>query len=129
LRRRTFVTMLCGLVAACANPAPAPTPAAGNFVVYFVTGDATVTPEAQLVVANAVAAAQGRPDKLFVEGHADGGATTDAALADRRALAVMRALTAAGVDASRIVKEPGAPTPGEAGVAAHQVIIRFAPAT
>ncbi len=126
MRRREFVTMLAGLVAACANPAP---PEARNFVVYFQTGDATVTPDARQVVANAAAAARNRPDKLVVEGHADGGATTDAELADRRALAVMRALTDAGVDAARIVKQQGAPPPGEAGVAAHQVIIRFAPST
>ncbi len=126
MRRRTFVTMLgIGWLAACAAPAPAP----ANFVVYFQTGEASLTLEAWQVVANAAAAAKDRPDKLVVEGHADGGATADAALADRRALAVMRALSDAGVDAGRVVKAQGAPTPGAEGIAAHQVLIRFVPST
>ncbi|HUK58519.1 MAG TPA: OmpA family protein [Stellaceae bacterium] len=128
MRRRTFVMLLgVGAVAACTAPAPAPAPA--NFVVYFQTGGATLGPDARQIIANAVAAAKDRPDKLLVEGHADGGATTDAALADRRALAVIRALTDAGLDAGRITKAQGTPAPGEEGVAAHQVLIRFVPPT
>jgi outer membrane protein OmpA-like peptidoglycan-associated protein len=112
------------LVAGCAQKPAEPQ----NFVVYFETGEATVTPVAQQVLATAAAAShEHTPSKIVVEGHADGGTTNDAALADKRALAVIHVLTDDGIDANRIEKAQGTPPAGETGVAAHQVIIRFVP--
>ena len=122
----TAVAILSALaaLAGCTNPPAEPR----NFVVYFQSGDANVTPEAQQVVANAASAMRDRPPtKIVVEGHADGGTTTDARLADQRALAVIHALAEDGVDANSIEKLQGAPPTGQTGVAAHQVIIRFVP--
>jgi outer membrane protein OmpA-like peptidoglycan-associated protein len=129
MTRIPAVLALLAALAACMSTSPTPAPTADNFVVYFQTGDASLTPEARQVVANVVAASKTRPDKLVVEGHADGGTTTDATLADRRAAAVMRALTDGGIDATRVIKAPGAPAPGTEGVAAHQVLIHFTPSS
>ena len=125
--RRRFAATLGVMTAlvGCSNPPPAEP---RNFVVYFRTGDATVTQEAHQVIANAATSMRTHPPaKIVVEGHADGGTTFDASLADQRALAVIQALVADGTDASSIEKLPGAPSPGETGLAAHQVIIRFMP--
>lgn len=126
-RRRTPFTAALALMAAITGCSSRPAEPQ-NFVVYFETGDATVTPVAQQVIATAAAAAHGHAaQKLVVEGHADGSATTDASLADQRALAVIHALTDDGVDAKSIEKAQGAPPPELTGLAAHQVIIRFVP--
>jgi outer membrane protein OmpA-like peptidoglycan-associated protein len=123
-RRLVLALGVLALAAGCAKKPAEPQ----NFVVYFETGDANVTPVAQQVLATAATAAQDRPPaKIVVEGHADGGTTNDAALADRRALAVIHALTEDGIDANRIEKLQGTPPAGETGVAAHQVIVRFVP--
>jgi hypothetical protein len=44
-------------------------------------------------------------------------------LADERATAVVRELTAAGVADGRIEKRPAAPAAGVTGVAAHEVAV------
>jgi outer membrane protein OmpA-like peptidoglycan-associated protein len=127
--RRPYLVLALLALAGCATKEPAE-PAAGPqlFVVYFQTGAATLTPDATQIVATAAAAARERtPSKLIVEGHADGGTTNDAALADQRALAVMAALTGDGVDATAIEKNQGAPAAGVTGVDAHQVTIRLLP--
>jgi hypothetical protein len=118
-----FLALL--VLAGCAT-APAVGPQ--QFVVYFETGADTLTPEAREVVGSAADAARAHPPgKITVEGHADGGTANDAALADKRALAVIAALSGDGVDANAIEKIPGAPAAGAAGVAAHQAIIGLIP--
>jgi outer membrane protein OmpA-like peptidoglycan-associated protein len=125
-RRTPLVATLSIMTAfaGCSTPPAEPR----NFVVYFETGDASVTPTAQQVIATvATATHEHAPSKLVVEGHADGGTTSDAALADQRAIAVIHALVEDGIDANSIEKLQGAPPEGQTGVAAHQVIIRFVP--
>jgi outer membrane protein OmpA-like peptidoglycan-associated protein len=123
--RRACLLLAVLAVAGCAAQKPAEPQ---QFVVYFQTGDASVTQEAQQVIAQAAAATrQHAPSKITVEGHADGGTSNDAALADRRAIAVMGALVRSGVNATAIEKTPGTPAAGATGVAAHQAIIRLMP--
>ncbi len=116
-------------VLALAGCAAKPPPAElQQFVVYFETGATALTPEATKIIADAAAASREHtPAKIVVEGHADGGTANDAALADKRALAVMAALTGDGVDAKLLDKDQGAPATGVTGVGAHQVIIRLLP--
>jgi outer membrane protein OmpA-like peptidoglycan-associated protein len=92
------------------------------FVVYFETGSARLTPEAQQIVAEiADAAKQSRHLDITVNGAADGTDGRDAALAGRRAAAVEAALRADGV-ADTVVSVHGT-TPSETGVAAHRVTV------
>jgi len=99
-----------------------------NFTIYFPTDDATLTPDAQKIIA-AVAAAHKdmNPSRIAVEGRADGGTTHDADLADQRARIVIKGLVDAGVDGTIIDKQPSAPPTGTTGVAAHMVRVRFEP--
>jgi outer membrane protein OmpA-like peptidoglycan-associated protein len=112
------------LVAGCANHMSQPQ----NFTIFFPTGDATLTPEAQkLIVTIAAAHHDMNPSRIAVEGRADGGTTHDADLADQRARVVIKGLVDAGVDATIIDKQPSAPPTGTSGVAAHMVEVRFEP--
>jgi outer membrane protein OmpA-like peptidoglycan-associated protein len=123
MRRITALTLLIAL-AGCMSPASAPR----DFVVFFETDKATLTPEAKIVVVQMAHAAQTAASaKITVEGRADGGTAHDAALADERAAVVMRALVDSGIDATRIAKQPSAPPTGTTGTAAHQVIVQFLP--
>lgn len=123
MRRIAAFTMLMALVG-CTSPDSAPR----NFIVFFETDKSSLTPEAQALVTQMASAAQAAmPSKITVEGRADGGTAHDAALADERATAVMRALVEAGVDAKKIEKRPSAPPPGTTGTAAHQVVVQFLP--
>ena len=118
---RAAAILLSGL-AGCMTPEPR------NYFIFFPAGSAELTPEARQIVTTIAAAANQRPAmKLAIEGRADGGATLDAALADKRATKVMEALTESGVNAARLTKQPGAPPAGVTGVAAHQVIVHLAP--
>ena len=122
--RRAGALALAALLASCATKPTEPQ----RFAVYFETGGATLTDEGRQVVAQAASAARAHPpSRITVEGHADGGTTNDAALADRRAIAVIGTLVGDGVAATAIEKIPGAPSEGASGVAAHQVIIRLMP--
>jgi len=99
-----------------------------DFIIFFETDKASLTPEALLLVAQMATTAQAMtPSKITVEGRADGGTAHDATLADERAATIMRALVVAGIDARIIDKRPSAPPPGTTGVAAHQVIVQFLP--
>jgi outer membrane protein OmpA-like peptidoglycan-associated protein len=125
VRRASLLLALLALAGCAAKEEPA---GPRQFVVYFETGTAALTQEGTQIVAGAAAAARDpAPSKIVVEGHADGGTTSDAALADKRALAVMAALTGDGVEAALIDKDQGAPAAGLSGVGAHQVIIRLLP--
>jgi hypothetical protein len=115
---------LLGALAACTAHMSEPQ----NFVVYFHTGEAQLTPEGQQVVtAIATAQAAAKPRRIQVEGRADGGTPHDAALADDRAIVVIGALVRSGIDATAIDKRPSAPPEGVTGVAAHEVVVRFVP--
>jgi outer membrane protein OmpA-like peptidoglycan-associated protein len=107
--------LLC--LAACS------TGTAPQHVVFFPKGDAALTSDAQAVVMEIATAARGNSGKVIVEGKADGGTPQDAALADERANAVIRGLTALGVESGRVEKRQAAPPAGVTGVAAHQVSV------
>jgi outer membrane protein OmpA-like peptidoglycan-associated protein len=96
---RQFACALCLLLGAgCA--AFEPSPSDGPFLLFFETGSADLTPEAQAIVAKAAAAAQERrPSAIAVLGYAsrEGEAAANRALSERRVQAVERALEQAGV--------------------------------
>jgi len=96
--------------------------------VFFHTNEARLTPDGQKVVDEiAKIARETGPSQIVVEGQADGGTPSDAALADKRAGTVVDALVAGGVDAKRITKV-AAPAPAKiTGVAAHKVVVQLLP--
>lgn len=99
-----------------------------DYIVYFDTDSATLTPDGQRIVATAVSAAHdSSPSKILVAGRADGSTAHDATLADQRATAVMQALTQQGIAAGKLEKQPDAPPSSRTGVAAHQVVITLLP--
>ncbi|HXQ51219.1 MAG TPA: OmpA family protein [Stellaceae bacterium] len=121
---RAFAFALLLALGACAGRLSQPQ----NFVVFFPTNDATLTPQAHTLVTQIASARHDmNPSRVVVEGRADGGTPHDAELADQRARAVIQALVEAGVDPAAIAKEQGAPPVGDTGVAAHQVVVRFLP--
>lgn len=80
----------------------------GRLDVYgitFATGQATITPQSDRVLADVLAVVQAKPDwKLRIEGHTDnvGDKAANQKLSDARARAVAAWLSAKGVDASRL---------------------------
>lgn len=94
-----------------AAPAPKPVakkPAAPELTVFFAFNSAALSSTGSAVVAEAAAYAGANKGVLVVlKGHADrsGDAKYNLALSERRSAAVAAALTGAGVDASRIVRE------------------------
>jgi hypothetical protein len=123
IRRVAMATVLTALVG-CISHLTAPR----EYVLFFPINDATVTPEAQDVVAQIASAARdARPSKIVIEGQADGGTAHDATLADERADTVLHALVSAGTNASSVDKRPSAPAPEITGVAAHKVKVTLFP--
>ena len=99
-----------------------------EYIVFFETDQARLTPEAQQLIHEVASNARDlHPSKVVVAGRADGGTAHDATLADERAIAVMQALAKEGLAPSLLEKEADAPQAGTAGVAAHRVIVRFLP--
>lgn len=99
-----------------------------DYLVYFDTDSATLTPDGQRIVATIAATAHDvSPSKILVAGRADGATAHDATLADQRATVVMQALAQQGVPAGEIEKQADAPPSGLTGVAAHQVVITLLP--
>ncbi|HVA15817.1 MAG TPA: OmpA family protein [Stellaceae bacterium] len=99
-----------------------------DYMVYFDTDSATLTPDGQRIVATIAATAHDvSPSKILVAGRADGSTAHDATLADQRATVVMQALVQQGVPAGRLEKQPDAPPTGRTGVAAHQVVVTLLP--
>jgi outer membrane protein OmpA-like peptidoglycan-associated protein len=99
-----------------------------QYVVFFPTDQATLTPEAkQVVELIAEPAREENPSRIVVVGHADGDTAHDAILADNRATTVINALTAAGVQSDRIEKETRKPPASVSGVAAHKVVVQMLP--
>lgn len=120
MHRLTAFVLLIALVG-CTTPPR-------DYVVFFETDKASLTPEGQVVVTQIASAAHtASPAKITVAGRADGGTSHDATLADERASTVLRALVEAGVDAKTIDKQPSAPPTGTSGTAAHQVVVHFLP--
>ncbi len=99
-----------------------------DFMVYFDTDSAALTPDGHRIVATIAAKAhEVSPSKILVAGRADGSTAHDATLADQRATVVMQALAQQGVPAGRLEKQPDAPPTGRTGVAAHQVVVTLLP--
>jgi outer membrane protein OmpA-like peptidoglycan-associated protein len=122
--KQIFVALSLAALVACSQRLAAPR----DFIVFFETDQAALTAEGQqLVVEIATNARELSPSKIVVAGRADGGTAHDAALADQRAAAVMRALIEQGISAPRIEKQADAPPPERSGFAAHQVVVRLLP--
>jgi outer membrane protein OmpA-like peptidoglycan-associated protein len=98
-----------------------------QFVLFFRDGGATLTTDGQAIVDRIAAAARTlHPRRIEVIGGNDGIAPSREELADRRATTVAAALAKAGVD-PRIIHRAGTAEPAGAGVAAHDVLVRFSP--
>jgi OmpA family protein len=94
------------------------------FVVFFGTGQDRVTAEAEKVVTEIAAAAKATTGaRLEVAGYGDDDQARDKDLAERRAQAVVRALTAAGVPQNRIATKPGVPPAEATGIPVHKVTV------
>ncbi len=120
--RGVLLAVVLTVLAACAANGPR------QLDVFFLTNDAKLTPDGQQVVAEiAKEARAGKPSRIVVEGEADGGTPSDAALADKRAGTVIDALVAAGVDAKSITKVAAPAPAGITGVAAHKVSVQLLP--
>jgi outer membrane protein OmpA-like peptidoglycan-associated protein len=123
MRRVAILLIFIGL-AACEAPKPG---AVRQFVVFFRTNEAALSPEAKLVVDQIAQTARDRhPAKIAIEGRADGTTPRDQELADKRAAAVSKALTEGGIDAN-LIEQHASTVTNETGVAAHQVVVRFGP--
>lgn len=80
-------------------------PAARRFVLYFDTGEATLTAESRALVSEILTALQGRPaPEVSVVGHTDttGTAASNVTLGQRRAEMVRDVLVGDGIDAALI---------------------------
>ncbi|HEX4114064.1 MAG TPA: OmpA family protein [Stellaceae bacterium] len=127
--RRVAIALVLLLVASCQAPpqmAQRPT-ALQQFVLFFRDGGAALTADGRAIVDRIAAAARElHPQRIEVIGANDGMAPNREKLADRRAAAVADALVKAGVD-PRIITRAGIEQPAGAGVAAHDVLVRFSP--
>lgn len=120
------VILVAAMLVALAACAPMSGPR--QLDVFFLTNEAVLTPDGQKVVTEAAKIAkEGKPSRIVVEGQADGGTPSDAALADKRAGTVVDALVAAGVGAGRITKVVSPAPAGVTGVAAHKVTVELLP--
>jgi outer membrane protein OmpA-like peptidoglycan-associated protein len=127
--RRLAIVLALGLVTACQAPprvAEHPT-ALQQFVLFFRDGGAALTADGRAIVEQIAASARKlHPSRIEVIGRDDGIAPSRENLADRRAAAVAVALAKAGVDPT-IITRAGSAQPAGAGVAAHNVLVRFSP--
>ena len=99
-----------------------------EFLVFFQTDKAELTPEAREVVEEAAAALRDAgPSKIVVEGEADGHAARDGALANQRAETVAQALAAAGMDPAAIEKGTHTVPRPVVPLAAHKVTVLVVP--
>ena len=90
------------VVAAASPQTPQP---ARNFMLFFPYDQATLSPDNQVVVREAVAAARARPDaRVTVVGHADtsGNGAYNIVLSQRRAEAVREALIGDGINQATV---------------------------
>jgi outer membrane protein OmpA-like peptidoglycan-associated protein len=95
-------------------------------VVFFQEGSTSLTPEGRGIIRDVVTRYNDTHARgMTIVGEADGATPHDVDLAAKRARAVVDALTASGVDASRIEVRAGPAPTGEKGVAAHKVIVRL----
>ena len=117
------------LLAALAACTTAETTEPREFLVFFQTDNAELTPEAREVVDEAAAAVRDAgPSKIVVEGEADGHAARDGALANQRADTVVQALAAtARVDSGAIEKGAHTVPRPVVPVAAHKVTVLVVP--
>jgi outer membrane protein OmpA-like peptidoglycan-associated protein len=117
-----IMVALTAALLACATPQPR------QFVIFFGTDQSNLTPEAQQLVSEIAAAArEQQPTSIAVAGYGDGTTAADAALADRRAETVIRALAGAGIDSKLIDKRPGLSPEQATGIPVHKATITFNP--
>jgi OOP family OmpA-OmpF porin len=101
------------LLSACERPqavvaaaSPQTAQPARNFMLFFGNDQATLTPDGDVVVHEAVGAAKGSPNntRITVAGHADtsGNSAYNQALSQRRAAAVKEALIRQGINEAAI---------------------------
>jgi outer membrane protein OmpA-like peptidoglycan-associated protein len=132
--RRIAPLLLLILLAACeTKPAPPPPqPQPKLFDVFFTVNSAKLTPEGQQVVDTIAGAIRDtNPSSIVVEGQADGSAPRDAQLADQRAVTVVGALKAAGVDPAKITQHAALSLPAQTDltthVSTHKVAVHLLP--
>jgi len=104
------------------NPAPRPAP----FVIFFGTGDATLSSAAQQLIQQiATASRTQRPRRIIVTGYGDLEGTAGAPLGHQRALKVMDALIAAGVESPMHEQFAIGLESETAGIPVHKVTVIF----
>lgn len=124
-----FIVILAGCTATnTPGPTAAPPPAADQLVVFFREGSTSLTPEGREIIHRIIDRYRDTHARgLTIIGEADGATAQDVDLAAKRARGVADALTASGIDASRIEVRAGPAPQGERGVAAHKVVVRLHP--
>ena len=106
-----------------AKTATRPTP----FVIFFGTDDASLNSAAQQLIAEiATASRSQRPRRIIVTGYGDLEGSAGAPLGHQRALTVMQALTAAGVDSAIMHEQFAIGLEAETtGIPVHKVTVAF----
>jgi outer membrane protein OmpA-like peptidoglycan-associated protein len=127
MRRIAVLLILLAVGACAAQPAPPPSAALQQFVLFFRANEASITEDGHLIINQIVLAVRERhPAKIAVEGRADGDGPADAQLARHRAQVVVAALREAGID-PQTIEESASVAPPDTGLAAHQVTVRLTP--
>jgi outer membrane protein OmpA-like peptidoglycan-associated protein len=118
--------LLAALLAALLSLATGARAQAQDFVIIFGTGASQLTPEADAVVKLvAERAGEQHPASIAVAGYGDADNGEDSALAEKRAQAVIHALTEAGVSPGLIKEVPRAPPAAATGIPVHKVTVTF----
>ena len=120
MMRFTFVGgLVLLLLAACVSPEAKQ----HEFLIYFLSDQADLTPTGHQIIVDIVAESRRAPPvSISVGGEADGDTPRDADLAAQRATNVIKALQEAGLDpALKVEPHTTKPIPGVTGVAAHRV--------
>lgn len=101
------------------------TSASHQYVVFFLDGEAALTPDGdQIVQRIAAAAKQLHPGRIEVIGSDDGLPRGRESVADKRAATVAQSLAKAGIN-PKVITRAGRNEPSRTGVAAHRVLVRF----
>jgi len=124
------IVLALGLLVGCAGEqqpegkaAPRPT----SFVIFFGTDAASLNAAGQQLIQQIVTAARSeRPRRIIVTGYGDLEGTAGAPLGHQRAMTVMQALTAGGIDSGIMHEQFAIGLEAEtAGIPVHKVTVAF----